>query len=283
MSKSRRVFITGASRGLGKETALRLGRRGAHVFVTGLASEEKALKEVARAAGNPHAWAIADVRSMEQMEAAMKRAHECMGRIDIVINNAGIARQMTIEDPKFIEELEVTLAVNLIGTVNTTKAALPYLTKGGYVFCMSSAAAYVSAPLIGAYNASKAAVRAFAETLRVELEPRGIKVGYGVFTELKTDMTKIGFGTNAGEYVLSLKGHRVLPVAEVQPAIKAIVRCVEHKRRHADSPRRVRFIRLFPWLVQPVIERFVRPRMAKALQLARSEVGPRTTELPPTG
>lgn len=288
MSKSKNIVITGGSRGLGKETALKLSGKGNRVFVIGLKGEFDDLKKVAADCGDPRAWAVADVRSLGQLQVAMAKANSIMGSIDVVMCNAGIARQMTTEDPMFIEELQTTLDVNLIGSVKTVHAALPYMTKGGYVFQMSSAAAYVSAPMIGAYNASKAAVRAFAETLRVELKPRGIKVGIGVFTELKTDMTRIGFDTSAGSHLLSVrlpwskKRLRAMPVAEVEPAIKAIVRCIERQGRQADSPRRVQFIRLFPWVVQRgLIEPFVGPRMRSTLERARNEVGQRTTELPP--
>lgn len=282
----RKVFITGAGRGLGNATAQSLAHNGAHVFVTGLPSEEKELKQLAKECGDSSAWAICDVRSIEQVQSAMEQANSCMGGIDDVICNAGVARQMVIDDPKFLDELAVTLAVNITGSANTAIAALPYMTEGGYIFFMSSLAGYVSAPMIGSYNASKAAVRAFAETLRVELKPRGIKVGVGVFSELETEMTSIGFGTNAGEYLVGVRlfgrSFRIMPVAKSEPAVKAIAKAIRKQRRNVDYPRRVRLLRLHPWVAQRTLEFYVGPRMNKAHEKALAENSQRTTVLPPT-
>src|ERR1044072_8523579 len=119
MAKTRTIVICGAGRGIGAMTAVDLGRRGYHVFVVGLPHEEKELRQVARDAGNLHAWAIADVRDRGQMDAAMARALQVMGRIDIVMANAGIARQMPTDDAEFSDELRLTLEVNLFGVVNS--------------------------------------------------------------------------------------------------------------------------------------------------------------------
>ena len=281
----RKVFITGAGRGLGNALARSLAHEGAHVFVTGLPNEEAELRELARDCGDSSAWAICDVRSMDQVTAALQQANSILNGIDDVICNAGVARQMVIEDPKFLEEFAVTMAVNATGSANTAIAALPYMNSGGYVFFMSSLAGYVSAPMIGSYNASKAAVRAFAETLRVELKPRGIKVGVGVFSELETEMTSIGFGTEAGEYLVGVRlfgrSFRIMPVAKSGPAVKAIAKAIRKQRRNADYPRRVRLLRLHPWVAQRTLEFYVGPRMKKAREKALAENSQRTTNLPP--
>jgi len=290
MPKPYRVFITGADRGIGRELALRLSRDDVRVFVTGLDAE--ALKQLASECGNPNAWAVCDVRSGDQIQAAIEQASACMSCIDAVVANAGIARQMTIDDPDLDAELDVTLDVNFRGAVRTARAARPYLAEThGYMLFISSAAGLVNPPLMVPYNVSKNAVRAFAETFRFEVMPEGIDVGVATFTELDTEMTRTGFATVAGDYLLTVTlkmgrkvilQRRILPVAKLEPAIAALANGIKHRRRHIHSPRRVLGLRLFaPFVQRLLIEPFIRPRMAKALKLAHEERGQRTTILPP--
>lgn len=291
MSKTKKVVVTGASRGLGALTAKELARQGAHVFVIGLASEVGELRQVARDCGDPHAWAVCDVRNEAAITATIDRAAFHLGRIDVVIANAGVASQAVISGPDYIDKLRLTLDVNFWGAVYTARAAWPYLAESnGYILFMSSLAGLVNPPMLSTYNASKAAIRAFAETYRLEGQAFGISTGIGTFSELNTDMTNRGFATKAGEYLLSVRvkvggkvyNRRVLPVAEVEPAISAIVRGINRRYRHIHWPRRVFFMRMAPWFVQRVVEQFTKPRMRKAHALALAEDGPMTTSLPPT-
>ncbi len=279
MAKCKRVFITGADRGIGRELAITLNSQGHHVFVTGL--DEEALRQLARECADHGAWAVCDVRSEEQVAAAVAKAASHLGQIDVAIVNAGIARQMTIDEPDFNNELRTTFDVNVFGAVYTAQAVRPHLAKTqGYIMFLASLAGLVNPPLMGSYNTSKSALRAFAETFRLEVIPEKIRVGVVTLSELDTEMTRTGFATSAAEYLLSVGGRRVLPVAPLTPAIKAMVKGIQRKRRHIHSPRRVVLMRLFPWVPQRVVEAFVRPRMAKALQLAHEEEGRRTTTLP---
>lgn len=291
MSKTKKVVITGASRGLGALTAKELAHEGAHVFVIGLASEVDELKQVASDCGDPHAWAVCDVRNEEAVHSTMDRAARHLGRIDVVVANAGVASQAVISGNDYIGKLRMTMDVNFWGAVYTARAAWPHLAKSnGYMLFMSSLAGLVNPPMLSTYNASKAAIRAFAETYRLEGKAFGIDVGIGTFSELNTDMTNRGFATKAGEHLLSVKvkvggkvyNRRVLPVAEVEPAIKAIVRGINRRYRHIHWPRRVFLMRMSPWFVQRVVEQFIKPRMHRAHSLALVEDGPLTTVLPPT-
>lgn len=288
MAKTKKVVITGASRGLGKLTALALAKKGDHVFVIGLASEVDDLQKVARECGDPHAWAVCDVRFEDQVTAAVERAAHHLGRIDVAMANAGVACQAVIDSPEYVARLKQTLDVNFWGSVYTARAALPYLAEAkGLMVFMSSLAGLVNPPMLSPYNASKAAIRGFAETFRLEAAAFGVKTTIGTFSELDTDMTNRGFATSAGEYLLSVKvkiagkvvTRRAMPVAKVDPAIKAIVRGINRKHRHVQWPRRVFLMRLFPWVAQRSVEQFVKPRMKKAHDLALAEQAPLTTEL----
>lgn len=291
MSKTKKVVITGASRGLGALTAKELARQGAYVFVVGLASEVDELKQVASDCGDPDAWAVCDVRNEALVNTAMERAARHLDGIDIVMANAGVASQAVIAGHDYVDKLRLTFDVNFWGAVYTARAAWPYLIESkGYMLFMSSLAGLVNPPMLSTYNASKAAIRAFAETYRLEGQAFGIDTGIGTFSELNTDMTNRGFATKAGEYLLSVKVkfgrkvyvRRVLPVAEVDPAIQGIVRGINRRYRHIHWPRRVFFMRMAPWFVQRVVEQFTKPRMRKAHALALAEEGPLTTALPPT-
>src|SRR4051794_37228361 len=190
----RRVVITGAARGIGAALAERLGERGARLALVGL--EEEQLADVARRCGAEH-WAVCDVTDREAVEAAVEDSVGTLGGLDVVVANAGIAAQLPLVggDPAVMEQ---TLAVNVLGVYYTLRAAAPDISDpGGYALPISSVGAVVHLPLMGAYSASKAAVEALGNTLRIELRPSGARVGVAYFAELDTDMTTRGFGTDA--------------------------------------------------------------------------------------
>ena len=195
----RRVLITGAARGIGAETARRLHGRGARLALAGL--EAELLEEVAAQCGGAPVFEC-DVSERDAVEAAVDGAAEALGGLDVVMANAGIAAQLPMlgGDPAVFEK---TQAVNVLGVYYTVRAAGPHIAHpSGYALLIASLAAAVHAPLLGAYNASKAAVEALGNTLRVELKPSGARVGVGYFAEIDTDMTARGFGTEAAKEML---------------------------------------------------------------------------------
>ena len=153
----RRVLITGGARGIGAALARRLHDRGARVAVVGLEPEH--LVAVATACGDGP-WAACDVSDREQVDAAVGQVVDRLGGLDVVVANAGIAAQFPLVagDPSVLER---TLAVNVLGVHNTLRAAVPHVGHPeGYALVVSSLAAAVHLPLLGAYSASKAAVDA---------------------------------------------------------------------------------------------------------------------------
>ena len=116
-----------------------------------------------------------DVTDRAQVEAAVAAAVDALGGLDVVVANAGIAAQLPLVggDP---EVMERTIAVNVLGTYYTLRAAGPHISHpNGYALPVSSLAAAVHLPLLGAYSASKAAVEALGNTLRVELRRSGAR------------------------------------------------------------------------------------------------------------
>src|SRR3954452_1983756 len=162
----RRVFITGAARGIGAALAHRLHDRGARVALAGI--EPDLLEAVAASCGGAPSFRC-DVSDRAAVEAAVAGAVDALGGLDVVVANAGVAAQMPIVggNPAVMER---TLAVNVMGVYNTLRAAGPHVSHDrGYVLAVSSLAPALHLPLLGAYNASKAAVEALGNTLRAEL------------------------------------------------------------------------------------------------------------------
>jgi NAD(P)-dependent dehydrogenase (short-subunit alcohol dehydrogenase family) len=159
----RAALVTGASSGIGAACALRLVSSGWRVFAG-----------VRRAGDAPRATeeVLLDVTSAEQVRAAAQRIEE----LDALVNNAGIAIAMPLE---FIplDELRRQLEVNVIGQVAVTQAFLPQLRRSrGRIVFVGSIAGKSALPFLGAYAASKHALEALTDTLRIELRPFGIAV-----------------------------------------------------------------------------------------------------------
>jgi NAD(P)-dependent dehydrogenase (short-subunit alcohol dehydrogenase family) len=192
----RRILITGAARGIGAATAKRLHARGAQLVLAGI--EPDLLARTASECGDALA-VVCDVRDREQVDAAVEAAVEHLHGLDVVIANAGVAAQLPLigGDPEVFER---TIEVNLLGVYYTLRAAGSHIAHPqGYALAISSLAAAVHPPLLGAYCASKAGVEALADSLRAELAPSGARVGVAYFAELDTDMVRQGFATAAAK------------------------------------------------------------------------------------
>jgi NAD(P)-dependent dehydrogenase (short-subunit alcohol dehydrogenase family) len=270
----RRVLITGAARGIGAATARRLHSRGARVALAGL--EPDLLAEVAADCGNAPTM-VCDVRDREQVDAAVEAAVEQLGGLDVVVANAGVGAQLPLVggDPAVFER---TIEVNLLGVYYTLRAAGPHIShERGYALAVSSLAAAVHPPLLGAYSASKAGVEALANAFRIELRASGARVGVAYFAELDTDMTHRGFGTKAAAQMKFTSFARVAPL---KVGINAIERGIASRSRRVVAPGWVRGVLPIRMLAQRIVELGARPGLNRALEIARGENAPLTTEQP---
>jgi NAD(P)-dependent dehydrogenase (short-subunit alcohol dehydrogenase family) len=275
--EGRRVLITGAARGIGAETARRLHSRGARLALAGL--EAELLEEVAAQCGGAPVYEC-DVSDREAVEAAVDGAADALGGLDVVMANAGIAAQLPIVggDPAVFEK---TQAVNVLGVYYTVRAAGPHIAHPrGYALLIASLAAAVHAPLLGAYNTSKAGVEALGNTLRVELKQSGARVGVGYFAEIDTDMTSRGFGTEAAKEMLRGRG-AATGVAPLSVAINAVERGIERRSRRVVAPAWVAALLPTRMIAQRAIDlAMARGDLNRALQIARDENAPFTTQQP---
>jgi 3-oxoacyl-[acyl-carrier protein] reductase len=181
-SKSRRLkdqvaLITGSTRGIGLAIARSLVSEGCAVILTG--RTQQTLKHISRELAGAKSRVLAhpcDVRDPDSVADLFRFVRRNFRRIDILINNAGIAHaNFLVADLPFAIWKDV-LATNLDGTFLVTQAALPLLRRGGAIVNNLSIAANRVFPGSSAYNASKHAALGLTHTLREELRPRGIRV-----------------------------------------------------------------------------------------------------------
>ncbi len=179
MFRDQVIVITGGSSGLGLELARRFVVEGARVAL--IARDPKKLEQAAAElqAGNPGASVTTDsvdVRDKADMLACMQRLVDRHGRIDVLVNSAGILREGRFGQLPLQVYREV-MEINYFGVLVATRAALPHLLQGrGRLVNIASMAGLTGCFGYTAYSASKHALVGLTETLRFELEPRGIAV-----------------------------------------------------------------------------------------------------------
>jgi short-subunit dehydrogenase len=171
------VIVTGASSGIGRETAKAFAQAGANVVLA--ARRKDRLEDVARGireqGGVAHVIAT-DVRDAASIERLISETVTELGRLDILVNNAGYAIQDTLENID-IEEARRLFDVNFFAVVTASKAALPYLRETrGVIINVASVAGLIPMPLNAMYSASKYAVVGFGESLAYELREKGVRV-----------------------------------------------------------------------------------------------------------
>ncbi|MDP0499906.1 MAG: SDR family oxidoreductase [Verrucomicrobiota bacterium JB022] len=169
------IVITGASSGLGAETARYLSRLGAKV-VLGARRMER-LEKLAQEIGlDAKAIVKTDVTDRHQVKALVDRAIELHGRVDVILNNAGLMPSSMLDKLKF-DEWDQMIDVNIKGTLYGIAAALPYMQKqkSGHIINVSSVAGHKVGPGGAVYAGTKWAVRAISEGLRQEVKPYNIR------------------------------------------------------------------------------------------------------------
>ncbi len=167
------AFITGPSdRGIGGAIADRLAEEGAILGLMGLERPDRLLKRLERH-GVKFLWIEGDVTSSREVDSAVERIHHTWGRLDIVINNAGVEFSRPFEEIDD-DEWDRLLAINLTGAMKTTRAALPYLTEqGGVILNLASAMGMAGCAGFHAYSASKAGLIGMTQSLAMEIAPKG--------------------------------------------------------------------------------------------------------------
>jgi NAD(P)-dependent dehydrogenase (short-subunit alcohol dehydrogenase family) len=247
------ALITGGANGVGAEVARRLHDKGAKVVLTDV--DEAQLKERAAMLGEDGVCTVlADVRDLSAMESAVAKGVERFGGIDIVMANAGIATYGSVlqVDP---EAFKTLIDVNVVGVFNTVRAALPsVIDRRGYVLIVSSLAAFAAAPGMAPYDAAKAGVEHFANSLRLELAHLGVDVGSAHMSWIDTPLVR---DTKADmpafrEMLNGLPGP-LAKTTSVDKCGEAFVAGIEGRKRHIYCPG---WVGLFRWLRPLLSTRF---------------------------
>ena len=252
------VVITGASKGIGAELARQLAAKGAKLVLAARnLAEMEAVAVECRASGAAVVTVKADVAVERDCQAIVAGAVLAFGRVDTLVNNAGMSMWARFEEIRDLSVLERIMQVNYRGAVYCTRHALPYLREtSGRLVGISSLAGRTGVPTRTGYAASKHAMTGFFDSLRIELEGSGVSV-----TMIYPGFVATGIRENAtGPDGLPIL---VSPVREgevmsVQDCARRIVRAVERREREVVMTARGRMGLWLKLLAPSLVDRIAR-------------------------
>jgi short-subunit dehydrogenase len=252
------VLITGASAGIGRATALGFARERARLVLA--ARRRDRLEEVAalaRALGSEAIVAETDVADRTQVESAIARAVSGFGRLDILINNAGIGYYGLLEETP-VEEVETLWAVNVMGTIHAAQAAIPLMRAqgAGHIINVASVAGKRGTAGSSVYCATKFAMVGLSEALRLELWGSGIQVSVICPVGTATDFRHTSAARSGRDHPI------VGPIQAPERVASAIVRCAKR-----PCPE----LMVYPPARLLVMMNAVSPRLADRILLRFSE------------
>jgi NAD(P)-dependent dehydrogenase (short-subunit alcohol dehydrogenase family) len=219
---SRAVLITGASRGIGRATAIAFARRGDRVAVHHRDSATLAEKLVADLPGAGHVVVRADVADPEAVSTMVDQAAQALGGIDVLVNNAGVFTPHRITEVSYEQwqaQWRRTVDVNLIGAANVTYCAVQHMSPGGAIVNVSSRGAFRGEPGQPGYGASKAGLNAMGQSLARSLGALGIHVVTVAPGFVETDMAIENLRTRGPELRGQSPFNRVARPEEIAEAI----------------------------------------------------------------
>jgi short-subunit dehydrogenase len=234
------AWVTGASSGIGRATALAFARQGIHV--AGIARRKERLDELAEAISNlpvGHGEFLAlagDVTDADSLQKAVDATLAQWGRIDILVANAGVGQRGAIADADWAH-LETLLRTNIDGVLHSVRAVVPTMRQqgNGHIITISSVAYNLVAPYAASYAASKAFVSSIANSLRIELQGDNIFVSDFLVGRTNTEFNE----KRLGEGKRSSGG---IPTMSPEKVADAIVRVTQ-------KPRKTVVLRLFDRLL----------------------------------
>lgn len=189
--RSRRVLVTGAGAGIGREVARRMAQEGADIAAFSLEGDLEALGAEVRALGRRYVSLSGDVTSPDDIGAIVRAAEAAFGGIDVLVNSAGIAIIEAALETKLLSWRK-TLDVNLTGSFLCAQAVAPAMIarKFGRIINMSSQAGIIALPGHVAYMASKAAINGITQVLALEWGPFGVTTNAIAPTVVNTELGK---------------------------------------------------------------------------------------------
>jgi short-subunit dehydrogenase len=227
------VWITGASSGIGEMLARHLATKGARIILSARRTEK--LQEVAADLNIPEKNLLIvplDLAQPEQIETAVQKVLDAFGKVDILINNAGIAHKSFAEET--LQSVDRTvMEINFFGAVALSKALIPTMkvNGGGMIVAVSSILGEIGLPLVSTYAASKHAVNGYFNSLRYELEKYNIKVCLIEPGFINTNITKKSL-TGKGE-VYNKDSEAQEKGMDAGKCAAQMVRAIEKEKRFA--------------------------------------------------
>lgn len=244
------VVITGASSGIGKESALEFAKLRASVVL--VSRDTNKLEEVAKELSKYQTQILVctcDVSQKDQVNQMNKKVLEKFGTIDVLVNNAGFGIYGNFNDLK-VEEIESQMETNYLGMVYCTKTFLPKMLeqKSGHIVNVASVAASFGIPGMTGYCASKFAMLGFSESLYHELKGSGVGI---------TVVSPIMVRTNFFNHNSFNKMPRYTTALSANAVAKAVVKAASSPRLEIVVPQFVRiaiwFKQTFPYLINPIV------------------------------
>ncbi|WP_440557330.1 SDR family NAD(P)-dependent oxidoreductase [Streptomyces sp. SCPE 10] len=238
---NRVVLITGASRGIGRAVALAFAREGARLVLAARSAEGLAEVEAeVRALGSEALSVPTDVTSPEAVTALVDAAVARFGRIDVLVNNAGIGKVGGVESAAFEDDVRQTMRASLFGMINVTQAVLPVLRRqgSGAIVNMSSVMGRKAFARFGSYAIVMHGVSAFSDSLRQELAGAGIGVSVIHPALTATDLLR-----EAKEAEMPPPFRHMTPLSADDVA-RAVLDAVRRGKRRVVLPRRANMLLL---------------------------------------
>jgi NAD(P)-dependent dehydrogenase (short-subunit alcohol dehydrogenase family) len=227
--QDRIAIITGASKSIGRATALELARRGAHLCLASrdLAGMQQTAEGV-RSLGREALIVQTDVTSQEQVQALVQAAIRHFQRVDILVANAGIYVRKPLVQLD-IATLQHSMATNFYGAAYCVLATLPHMLErgSGHIVLVSSFDGKKALPGDAPYASAKFALNGLGEAMRQELSPRGI------YTSI------ILPGRVATDFMQGLRVPRIQPPIPAEQVARAIASAIQHRRAEVIMPARV--------------------------------------------
>jgi len=235
MLKDQIAIVTGASRGIGREIAIKLAEQGMKLTIVGSSSQVSNTAEELKDMGFPNILPVqADVSNEEDMHKVVRKTIETFGTVDVLVNNAGVGFFKLTEEVT-VEEWKKIFEVNVQGVFLATKAVLPHMKerKSGTIITISSDVARYTIPNGAAYTATKYAVQGFSGSVAQEVREYGIRVGTinpgmvdTYFAEStqglpeKKDWLKVEDIANAVVYMASAPKHMLIDEIVLHPFVQ---------------------------------------------------------------
>lgn len=218
------MLVTGASRGIGRATALAFAQNGDRVAIHHRDSEPLAQELLAELPGSGHTVVGGDLSDPARAQAVVEAAVSNLGGLDVLVNNAGVSLlhdMVQMDFDQWRAAFDRTVAVNLSGAAYVTYFAVRHmLERGGAIVNVSSRGAFRGEPGQPGYGASKAALNAFGQSLAVALAPHGISVAIVAPGWVATDMSNEELKRPQGSEILAQSPfHRIAQPEEVAAAI----------------------------------------------------------------